>query len=309
MSEFTNEEKALIRLAYAHPERWDEAIEVLAAVADPEWSKFLNEKGKVSNPNPNSRKLHPEVSAWTALKDPNAREELKREFKKWKEKAPRSKKEEEAKKLVNEPKESPQLPAVKGKWHKNVKEVMEKHSLTDADAHAVKKFAESQKKDAGEDKPRYDKSLKPLLDKYGLTAEDMKAILNFKDDKPPTGTALTHKELHEKALGHSTISKALAKKLGKMSAAEFKELHTGVRRGGTKLSDAALFEKFKAKAKPETKERMKNMTPAEFKKMFAAIMADEEEGGKKASMSLRASLIQLAYENPSIRSEVLSLLE
>jgi len=46
--------------------------------------------------------------------------------------------------------------------------------------------------------------------------------------------------------------------------------------GGKKLSDSQLMQKFLSKAKPETKERMKGMSPAEFKAAMAAIMDEEE---------------------------------
>jgi hypothetical protein len=47
-------------------------------------------------------------------------------------------------------------------------------------------------------------------------------------------------------------------------------------RRGEKLSDAELMKRFLAKAAPETKERMKGVTPAEFKEIMAAIMDEEE---------------------------------
>jgi hypothetical protein len=47
-------------------------------------------------------------------------------------------------------------------------------------------------------------------------------------------------------------------------------------RRGEKLSDAELLKKFLSKAAPETKERMKGVTPAEFKEIMAAIMDEEE---------------------------------
>jgi hypothetical protein len=46
---------------------------------------------------------------------------------------------------------------------------------------------------------------------------------------------------------------------------------------GKKLTDQQLMQKFLAKAKPETKERMKGMSVADFMVMYKAIMADEEE--------------------------------
>jgi len=50
---------------------------------------------------------------------------------------------------------------------------------------------------------------------------------------------------------------------------------------GTPISDAEKLRRFLRNAKPETKERMKGMTPAEFAQILGAIMEDEE-GGKTA---------------------------
>jgi hypothetical protein len=47
-------------------------------------------------------------------------------------------------------------------------------------------------------------------------------------------------------------------------------------KGGVKKTDAQLMKEFLANAKPETKERMKGMSPAEFMKVLGAIMEDEE---------------------------------
>ena len=60
-----------------------------------------------------------------------------------------------------------------------------------------------------------------------------------------------------------------------------------------KLSDAQLMANFLKFAKPETRERMKGVTPAEFVKMLGAIMDDEEVdvGGKKASTDKTAGLV------------------
>jgi hypothetical protein len=54
---------------------------------------------------------------------------------------------------------------------------------------------------------------------------------------------------------------------------------------GKSQTDQQLMQKFLAKAKPETKERMKGMTPAEFKQMLAAIMDEEEGGGTGKTVS------------------------
>jgi hypothetical protein len=46
---------------------------------------------------------------------------------------------------------------------------------------------------------------------------------------------------------------------------------------GQKLTPQQLMQKFLAKAKPETRERMKGMQVADFMAMYNAIMADDEE--------------------------------
>lgn len=50
---------------------------------------------------------------------------------------------------------------------------------------------------------------------------------------------------------------------------------------GAKVSPSELMRRFLAKAKPETRERMKGVTPAEFMKMLAAIMDEEGEAAAK----------------------------
>ncbi len=75
---------------------------------------------------------------------------------------------------------------------------------------------------------------------------------------------------------------------------------------GKEQSPEELKRRFMQNAKPETKERMKNMSPADFMIMLRAVLDQEEGGGKTAS--LRSGLIRLAYENPNMRSALLPLL-
>ena len=72
---------------------------------------------------------------------------------------------------------------------------------------------------------------------------------------------------------------------------------------GVKLSPQQLMQRFMAEAKPETKKRMKGMTPNEFMAMLAAIM-DDEGAMKMASRSMYASLVQLGVENPDLRPHI-----
>lgn len=78
---------------------------------------------------------------------------------------------------------------------------------------------------------------------------------------------------------------------------------------GVVLTPAQLMQRFLAKAKPETKERMKGLTPAEFMQMLGAIMEDEEGGQGKSATDLRNRLIRLAHIRPELRSELLPLLK
>jgi hypothetical protein len=59
---------------------------------------------------------------------------------------------------------------------------------------------------------------------------------------------------------------------------------------GEKISDAEKLRRFLAKAKPETKERLKGMSPAEFVKLLAVLTDDEGEGGGKQAATRTASL-------------------
>jgi hypothetical protein len=75
---------------------------------------------------------------------------------------------------------------------------------------------------------------------------------------------------------------------------------------GVKQTPQQLMQKFLANAKPETKERMKGMSPAEFMQILGAIM-DDEGAGKTAS--LRSRLIRLAAAKPELRADLLPLLK
>lgn len=87
-------------------------------------------------------------------------------------------------------------------------------------------------------------------------------------------------------------------------AAQVKAFKSDKPPSGAPVSPAVLMQRFMAKAKPETKERMKGMSPKEFMAMLAAI--SDDEGGKTAS--LRSRLIRLAHDNHAIRGDILPLL-
>jgi len=77
---------------------------------------------------------------------------------------------------------------------------------------------------------------------------------------------------------------------------------------GQTVSDAELMRRFLSKAKPETKERMKGMSPADFMKILGAITDDEEgDGGKQASMI--EALKKVAAEYPKTRVHLIPVIK
>jgi len=76
---------------------------------------------------------------------------------------------------------------------------------------------------------------------------------------------------------------------------------------GKHVSPAELLRRFLAKAKPETKERMKGVSPADFVKMLGAIMDEDEGGGKQAFF--REQIARIASEHPETRSHLIPLLK
>ena len=118
---------------------------------------------------------------------------------------------------------------------------------------------------------------------------------------------------------HTALSKALVPALGKkyhpdvLQVANLHDLESedadqlAAFKGdkparGKKLTPQELFNKFMAKAKPETKERMQGMPLNDFMAMYAAIMSEEDEGfdapGKTAGRLPQEphSVVQDAFE-------------
>lgn len=124
-------------------------------------------------------------------------------------------------------------------------------------------------------------------------------ISEKKDGHHALRPAHTHHDVHDMMNKH---------KLEEDDAKELKNFKKAKSDQGQKLSPAELMKRFLQKAKPETKERMKGMDPADFMKMYAAILDDEEPGAAKAA-SLRERTIRLAHENPELRKHLLPLLK
>lgn len=76
-----------------------------------------------------------------------------------------------------------------------------------------------------------------------------------------------HADVHQTMLKHNLLD---------TDADQLKTFKGNKPSKGTPISDQVLMQRFLAKAKPETKERMKGMSVADFKLMYAAINSDEE---------------------------------
>ena len=133
-----------------------------------------------------------------------------------------------------------------------------------------------------------------------------KAVGGSKKEEPTD----TKKEEPAKAKSYKkTYKPAVTKVMDKHNltdddAAQVKAFKKNKPNGGAPVSDAVLMQRFMAKAKPETKERMKGMSPKEFMAMLAAI--SDDEGGKTAA--LRANLIRLAHSNEALRPHLLPII-
>jgi len=109
-------------------------------------------------------------------------------------------------------------------------------------------------------------------------------------DKGNTGAKLTDPKKKYAPAVKTVMEKH---KLTDDDADEVKSFKKNKPTSGAKVSPAQLLQKFLAKAKPETKKRMKNVTPTEFMKMLGAIMDEEgAETGKKASVRTAAGAIK-----------------
>lgn len=138
-------------------------------------------------------------------------------------------------------------------------------------------------------------SAKAMLEK--LTGEKPKG--KAKSEKPKASFKKNYRPTMESVMTKHSLTDDDAAEVIKFSIDRPKK--------GKEQSPAELMRRFMEHAKPETKERMKGMNPAEFMKMLRAVLDDEEGGGKTAS--LRAGLIRLAYANPELRPTLLPLLE
>lgn len=164
-----------------------------------------------------------------------------------------------------------------GSWDATAKanhwDANDKKALTKAKGILQKAMGGSAK---SEDKPKSDKG-----------KGDAGKGKSKKDDKP--------KKTYSKKY-HPSVAEVMDKhSLTDADADEVKAFKKAKPFTGEKISDAEKLRRFLAKAKPETKERMKGISPAEFIKMLGAIMDEEGEGGgKTASAFARLRALHVA---------------
>ena len=184
--------------------------------------------------------------------------------------------------------------------------------LVDAAAPKYQDYVE-RKQNMGE-KPLDEKAWERKVLQTGISGDELKeekakgAPAEGTEEKKPEGTApkKTYKKPVQEVMQAHNLTDDDATEVEAYRKKKPLKPH------GTK-SDAQLMQEFLAHAKPETKERMKDVTPAEFVKMLGAIM-DEEEGGegmgKKASddRELRKAILKLAVEQPKLRGHLMPIL-
>ena len=106
---------------------------------------------------------------------------------------------------------------------------------------------------------------------------------------------------------HPKVMEVMQKhNLTDVDADEVKAFKNDKPASGAKVSPSVLMQRFLAKAKPETKERMKGVSPGDFMKILAAIMDDGEGAVKMASF--KQDLVKLGAENPELRQHIRPIL-
>jgi hypothetical protein len=128
---------------------------------------------------------------------------------------------------------------------------------------------------------------KPEAKTEKAPAEKPKAPAKGKGKATPAAKPTSYKKTY-----NTTVSSVMDKHdLTDADADAVRKFKKGKPFSGEKISDAEKMRRFLAKAKPETRERMKGVSVADFIAMLGAILDDEDGGGKqartrKASMSM-----------------------
>lgn len=197
--------------------------------------------------------------------------------------------------------------AMKFKTPEALKKYLDSHPKADKARHTVgtpspaDKLRSELKKDI-QQKKKKEKPAKPSpADKLRSELQkDMKK--KKKDEKAPEKKAPAQSKYNNKVQTVMTKHDLTDDDANEVKSFKKKKPDTG-----TPVSPAVLLQKFLAKAKPETKERMKGVSPADFMKMLGAIMDEEDGGGKQAF--LRAELTRIASEYPETRKHLIPLLK
>lgn len=160
-------------------------------------------------------------------------------------------------------------------------------------------------------------------DAHGWTPSDVKELNQAKklleksvgkksDAKKPDSKSKSWKKNYGKSM-ESVMGKHSLTDADAEQVLEFRKERP---RKGQPASPSELLRRFMQKAKPETKERMKGVSPQEFMKMLGVIFDDEEGVGKSATTqeptmavrSLRSGLIRLAHDHPEFRKDLLPII-
>lgn len=171
----------------------------------------------------------------------------------------------------------------------NVSKALKKGEMPDAAAAASAAKTISEWKSSGNfssaEKKDFDKMLRALKSVGATPPAPAKKDEDKSESKPKS------KSTKPKAKKTPALTKLLSKHSLKDgdadSVLDWKKKKPAA---GKKLSDAQMLARFLAHASPETKERMKGMSPKDFMAVYNAIMEDEEGGGKQAALKLAASL-------------------
>lgn len=146
-----------------------------------------------------------------------------------------------------------------------------KHKTEDEANNAAKDLVSGQEKGSSgkKDEPKKDEKPESKKDKKPAPKKDAPKAKSYKKSYPTAATSIMDK--HE--MTDEDADQVKAWKKDKPVS-------------GKPISDAEKLRRFLAKAKPETKERLKGMSPAEFVKLLGVLTDDEggEGGGKKASV-------------------------
>jgi hypothetical protein len=172
-------------------------------------------------------------------------------------------------------------------------------------AHSVLQKFKKSLSDKGDTAVRKTK-LKGLADKHGISDKGVSSLRSWVKKNPDQSTSEKDKKWYwENRPQRNSLSDADRKRFEKIDKAlNFSK----------KKSLADKKRDFMQHTDPETRQRILKMSPKEFEAMMAAVMDDEEGGGKQARVAsvtsdwLRSEVLKLAHAVPELRRHVLPVL-